>query len=421
MNAHTDIKLTPGETALVDSFTGRLSDLPGNEDVTRRRDTAIEFVKRGLPTRKVEYWHYTDLRRLLAEVPSHDHTASPEALPVLLDGSNRQLVSNGKARSNDAPEGVTITRLAKLFPDGKLADQLVPANDDDTVGAINAAFVSDGLAVEVADGAHIEQPIELQNLHAGGQAHSRFAIKVGAGAKVTFIERQTGEGAALVSSVDQLEIAEGAVVRFVILQEQPGETTHLGQFQADIAKDAGLSLFIMNAGGKLVRQEVRVTMPGEAGHFELRGVNLLANLTHTDVTMVLDHSAYATTSTELIRNIVTDKAQGVFQGQIRVAREAQKTDARMACNSLVLSDEAEFSVKPELEIFADDVACGHGATVAEIDHDHLFYLMARGVPEKEARGLLVKAFLSEVIDELHDEALVAVLQARLEDWLGQHG
>lgn len=421
MNVHTEPQLTPAETALAEAFAKRLSDLPGNTDVTLQRDAAMELVKRGLPTRKVESWHYTDLRRLLNAVPEFDRAAAPQAVPVLIDGSSRLVTANGRAEAVEAPKGVVIERLSKLLPEGDLANRLATYGGDDAVGAINAAFVSDGYSVAIDDGATIERPIELQNVHAGGQTHTRFDVAVGKGAKVTFVERQTGKGAALISSVDSLKIGDGAEVRYVILVEQPDSVSHLGQFQAEIGEKANLSLFIMNVGGKLVRQEVRVTMPGEGGHFELRGVNLLAGTTHNDVTMVLDHSAPDTTSTELIRNIVTDKAHGVFQGQIRVAREAQKTDAKMACNTLVLSDEGEFSVKPELEIFADDVACGHGATVAEIDHAHLFYLMARGIPEKEARGLLVKAFLAEVIEELDDETLVAVLEQRLEDWFEQHG
>ena len=153
----------------------------------------------------------------------------------------------------------------------------------------------------------------------------------------------------------------------------------------------------------------------------MRCVNLLAGDCHNDVTMVLDHIAPATDSVEIVRNVVMDRAQGVFQGQIRVAREAQKTDARMACNSLLLSDDAGYSAKPELEIFADDVACGHGATVAEIDHDHLFYLMSRGVPEREANGLLIKAFVAEIIEELDDEALIEMLEHKLESWFAAHG
>src|SRR5690606_10007576 len=123
--------------------------------------------------------------------------------------------------------------------------------------------------------------------------------------------------------------------------------------------------------------------------------NLIAGEEHSDITMVLDHLAPDTYSTETIRNIVTGRADGVFQGMIRVAQKAQKTDAKMACNTLLLTDEGSFSTKPELEIFADDVACGHGATVTEIEKAHLFYLMARGIDEKSARGLLVKAFLAE--------------------------
>jgi Fe-S cluster assembly protein SufD len=291
----------------------------------------------------------------------------------------------------------------------------------DAIGAINSAFAADGLSIDVAAGATLDAPVEIQNLHAGGQTHTRHLVNVGEGARAVFVERQTGSGDALVSSVSHLTVGEGAEVLWVILQEQPLGATHLGQFNATIGKDAKLTLFVMNEGGKLVRQEIRITAAGEECVFTLRGANLLAGDTHCDVTMVLDHTGYGASSTEVIRNVVLDKAQGVFQGQIRVAREAQKTDAKMACNTLLLSDDADFSTKPELEIFADDVACGHGATVAEIDGNHLFYLMARGIPEKEARGLLVKAFLAEVVEELNNEALVEALEAKLDGWFAEHG
>jgi Fe-S cluster assembly protein SufD len=216
-------------------------------------------------------------------------------------------------------------------------------------------------------------------------------------------------------------MGEGAEVIWVILQDHADGATHLGQFNAELGKDAKLTLFVMNAGSKLVRQEVRVAAKGEGGTFTLRGVNLLSGDTHTDVTMTLDHIAPHTTSTEVVRNVVTGKAHGVFQGRINVHQKAQKTDARMACNTLLLSDDGEFSTKPELEIFADDVQCGHGATVTEIDENHLFYLMARGVDEKTARGLLVKAFLAEVIEELDDEAIVEALEGVLDRWFAAHG
>ena len=237
------------------------------------------------------------------------------------------------------------------------------------------------------------------------------------------IERHTSpaETASHANTVTSLEVGAGAEVTWLIVQEHGNAATHLGQFNARLAADAKLTLFILNAGTRFARQEVNVRAEGEGGNFQMRCVNLLAGDCHNDVTMVLDHIAPATDSVEIVRNVVMDRAQGVFQGQIRVAREAQKTDARMACNSLLLSDDAGYSAKPELEIFADDVACGHGATVAEIDHDHLFYLMSRGVPEREAHGLLIKAFVAEIIEELGDEELVDMLEAKLESWFAAHG
>lgn len=422
MNMHTQPQRTPAEAALVDTFDERLSLLPGDGAVMVKRDAAIEAVKAGLPTRRVESWHYTDFRRMLTTVPSYDQTAQAVAVEPALPGATVLAILNGVS-GKKLPEidGVTITRLEEKLSDGSFAPAMELRGSDDAIGAINAAFVADGYFVDIAPGAELMAPLELQNIQAGGQAHVRLPVRVGAGAKATIVERQTGTGAALVSSVGHLLIGEGADVTYLIVQEQPDDATHLGQFNADIGANAKLTLFVMNAGGKLVRQEIRVKASGEGGYFTLRGVNLLAGDTHTDVTMVLDHAVPHTGSTEVIRNIVTGKARGVFQGRINVFQHAQKTDAKMACNTLLLSDDGEFSTKPELEIFADDVACGHGATVTEINRDHLFYLMARGVDEKSARGLLVKAFLAEVIEEFEQESLVDALEARLDDWFATHG
>ncbi len=142
--------------------------------------------------------------------------------------------------------------------------------------------------------------------------------------------------------------------------------------------------------------------------------------THTDVTFTMGHDVPNTTSTEIIRNVLFDRARGVFQGQIRVAPDAQKTDAKMACNTLLLSDDADLSAKPELEIFADDVQCGHGATVTDIDATQFYYLQARGIPAPKARALLIKAFVAEVVEELDDEPLVEALEGVIEAWLDKH-
>jgi Fe-S cluster assembly protein SufD len=413
---------TPAELALIEAFSERLTALPGDAATMVKRDGAMEALKAGLPTRRVEAWHYTDLRRLLGRVPAFDPTRHAKPVPSLIAGSTVLPLLNGVAASRTpAVDGISVKRLEEMLQDGSFAPALDLSGTDDAVGAINAAFVADGFFVDIAAGAVLEHPIELQNVQDGGQVHVRLPVRVGDGARATIVERQTGKGDALVSSVSHLLLGEGADVTWLVVQDHPEGATHLSQFNTEIGKDAKLTLFIMNAGGKLVRQEVRVAAKGEGGVFTLRGVNLLSGDTHTDVTMSLDHIAPHTTSTEVVRNVVTGKAQGVFQGRINVHQPAQKTDAKMACNTLLLSDDGEFSTKPELEIFADDVQCGHGATVTEIDHNHLFYLMARGIDEKTARGLLVKAFLAEVIEELKEQAIVEALESVLEEWFATHG
>ncbi|MBA3446264.1 MAG: Fe-S cluster assembly protein SufD [Pseudaminobacter sp.] len=422
MNMQITPQRTMAETAIIDAFGERLSLLPGDGAVMVKRDNAIEAVKAGLPTRRIESWHYTDLRRLLTVVPQHDETANAKILPPLIEGSTVLPLLNGVSSDQLFDiEGVAVTQLAEKLADGSFAPALDCYGSDDAIGALNTAFVADGYFVDIAAGRVLETPLELQNVQAGGQTHVRLPVRVGAGAKATIVERQTGSGPALVSSVSQLAVGDDAEILWLIVQDQPETATHLAQFKAELGKNSRLTLFVMNAGGKLVRQEVIVKAAGEGAEFKLRGVNLLAGDTHTDLTMVLDHAVPHTSSTEVIRNVVTGRARGVFQGRINVAQYAQKTDAKMACNTLLLSDDGEFSIKPELEIFADDVQCGHGATVTDIDANHLFYLMARGIDEKTARGLLVKAFVAEVIEELDDEPIVEALEAVLDGWFATHG
>lgn len=422
MNVHTGRQPTTAEAALVDSFVDRMGELPGDAEIVSARDNAIEALKtQGLPSRRVEAWHYTDLRTLLRSVAAYDGTAGTNALPAVIPGSAVATVSNGVALTSPRVAGVDFAKYSDRLADGSVIRDLAIRGGDDAIGQINAAYVTDGWAVSIADGAELQAPLELQNAQARGQGHVRFAVKFGKGSKATVIERQTGgAGEGFSTSVSNVTVADDAEIVWIILREQGVDATQLAQFTATIGTNAKLTLYIVNAGGKLVRQEVHVLSKGEGSDFQLRGVNLLGGDSHTDVTMTLGHLVENTTSVQIIRNVVTDRARGVFQGQIKVNKIAQKTDARMACNTLLLSDDGEFDAKPELEIFADDVACGHGATVTEIDGNHLFYLQARGIPESEARGLLIKAFVAEIVEELESEPLVEALEAILDKWLAAH-
>ncbi len=422
MNMQTTNRQTPAETTLVEAFTAKFSELPGDGNVVAARDVLFDDLKTGgLPTRRIEAWHYTDLKTLLRAIPEDAPAPMIEKRAALVAGAPIAYVMQGKAIDAQI-EGFTVASYAESLSDGTAAATLVAASSDDAIGRINGSFVRDGLSVVVPEDSIVVNPLELQVIHGAGQIHSRFPVRFGKGSKATVIERHLSvtSDAALVSSVSEIEVQDGAEATYIVLQQQGASDTHLGQLRITMGADAKLRLFVVNAGGKLVRQELRIDVQGENSDLSIRGVNLLGGETHTDVTMVLGHNVPNTSSTEVFRNVVFDRARGIFQGMIRVAPDAQKTDAKMACNTLLMSDDGEFSAKPELEIFADDVQCGHGATVADISDNHLYYLMARGVPRAKARAMLVNAFVDEIVEELEDENLVAALEDIIADWLEHH-
>jgi len=423
MNMQTPNRPTAAETALIDAYSAQIGDLPGDGAVFAARDRLIDDLKNyGLPTRRVEAWHYTDLKALLRSVPADTASAVAQAVAPMAADARVFSVLQGKADRNASSDDFSIKPFSESLADGTAAAGMAERDIDDVIGRINGSFVRDGFSLAIPAGAELEAPIELQAVHGGGQVHTRFPVTFGAGSKATVIERyvSTGEDAALVSSISDLTLEDGAEITWIILQQQGLSDTHLGQIRVELKANTKLKLFVINAGGKLVRQEIHLVVSGEGADLTLRGVNLLGGDTHTDVTMTLGHNVPNTTSTEIIRSVVFDRAKGVFQGQIRVAPDAQKTDAKMSCNTLLMSDEADFSVKPELEIFADDVQCGHGATVIDTDRNHLYYLMARGIPANRARAMLVNAFVAEIVEELEDESLVETLEGVISVWLEKH-
>ena len=423
MNIQNTNRQTAAETALVEAYAAQLGDLPGNGAVIAARDNLLENLKTlGLPTRRIEAWHYTDLKTLLRALPETVPVPVLSAAAPIVAGSPVIASLQGVSVKGMTADGVTVSSFGDALLDGSAAAGLTELDKDDVIGRINGSFVRDGFVVDIPAGAEIEAPIEIQAIHGGGQVHNRFPVRFGAGAKATVIERHLAatQDGAFVSSISEITLDDGAEATWILLQQQGATDTHLGQLRIRMGADAKMRLFIVNAGGKLVRQELRIDVEGEGSDLIVRGVNLLGGETHTDVTMVLGHNVPNTTSTEIFRNVVFDRAKGIFQGMIRVAPDAQKTDAKMACNTLLMSDDGEFSAKPELEIFADDVQCGHGATVADISDTHLYYLMARGIPMAKARAMLVNAFVAEIVEELEEEQLVEALETIISNWLENH-
>ncbi|MEL6968213.1 MAG: Fe-S cluster assembly protein SufD [Pseudomonadota bacterium] len=429
MNAHTPRLLTEGETGLIEAY--KAADwLPGDDAVKATRDAAIFAISgQGLPTRRVEAFHYTDLRALLpAGYAPCQRPSNADALAAMTDydrlvAAVRIPLVNGHYFADlagDAPEGVAITPTYRTGGFG--TEGFGP---EATVAAINTAFVTDGVAVSVAKGVTVEALMTFAHSYvgeSGGIAATRSSITMEEGASATMIERACGNDdlAYLRSAVTDITLAEGAELTYILSIEEGDVARRLARINVTLAKDATLNLFVLNAGGKLVRQELEFVEAGENAALNISGVNLIGGEAHIDVTSRITHTAPNTTAEETFRNVCTGKGRGVFQGQIRVAQPAQLTDARMACNTLLLSDGCDFSAKPELEIFADDVQCAHGATVADLEPSYLFYLMARGIPEDAARRMLVKAFVNEVVEELENETLIEALETVIETWMLKH-
>ncbi|WP_062202667.1 Fe-S cluster assembly protein SufD [Aureimonas sp. AU12] len=384
---------------------------------TARQQSALELLRaEGLPSRRVEAWHYTDLRALMGRRADVSASASTDASYLTPFLPHSAIVDLGsEPAGNDLAPGVSIALATDAADWNERVNHL--DRPFDTLRVVNAALGAKGTSIAIADGADVTQPIELRSQpdSRGGQSFS--AVSVGSGAKAVIVERQPMAGSSsLSSSIHTLDIGDGSDILWIIVQEKGADETHLGQLNVTLRADSKFRLFVLNAGGAIIRQEVHAVTVGEGADIQIRGVNLLQAGQHVDVTTTLYHNVAHTTSTEIFRNVLLG-GHGVFQGMIRVAKGAQKTDARLACNTLLLSDEGEFSAKPELEIFADDVQCGHGATAGEINADHLFYLMSRGIPEAAARALLVKAFVGEVVEELEYQPAIEALEARIDAWL----
>ena len=248
----------------------------------------------------------------------------------------------------------------------------------------------------------------------------RIIVHVKSGEEITLIENQSGAGAYWKNQVVQIVLEKNAKLthyRFIDESEK-GVLTSFAHIK--IARDAQYQALNIISGAGLVRNQIHVEIQGENADCTLNGINLLSGAQHADTTITIEHQAPHCTSHQTYKNILTDKARGVFQGKVHVHKIAQKTDGYQLSNTLLLSDMAEMDTKPELEIYADDVKCSHGATCGQLDEAPLFYLRARGIPESQARALLMKAFLGEALDIARDENMQECINTLIENWLKDH-
>lgn len=426
MNIETKIAQTEAEAALKAQF-----EVLAPAVTPARRDAFARIVAGGLPNRRVEAWHYTDLRGALRQAYAPAAEGDAKALSfdrnadvfATIDGP-RLVIVNGMLRTdlsdmNKLPGGVD---LALDIDSAKQSAALVDGGG--VIGDLNLAFASAGFTLRVAENASIDVPIHLIFVNGGGMplaAHSRVLIEVGAGASCTFIESHVGEGASQTTHVADILVGDKTAVDHVCLQAMPDEAHYLSVTAAKVGADSRFNSFLLNAGGRFSRCEAQLTFAGEHSTGNVSGAVLLRDEQFCDGTIFVDHAVPHCASRELYKFVLDGKAHGVFQGQILVRPHAQKTDGKQSSHALLLSEQAEMNAKPELEIYADDVQCGHGSTAGQLDEDLMFYLRARGIPEKEAKSLLVLAFIGDALEEVVHEDARAALLAYAERWLAVRG
>ena len=425
---------TPAEQAIAQAYEAVRGSLPGKGAVRTLREGAFKrFEDRGLPHRRVEEWKYTDLRALmreanpLAPAPDAEAKARAKAAGKILGGvDTRELVFVDGVfvpeMSDLAPEeGLTIGSLADALAKGdKLVAEQVGKTfaTDDVAVALNTALMGDGAVIQVAKGAALKRPIHLIFATGTDKPSATFVrslVVVGEGAKVTVIEDHDS-GDAQVNAALELKVGDGAEVDYFKITQ--ARALHVASLLAEIGARATFNSFAYTADSALVRNQNFVRFAGEHSHGGIRGVSLERGKEHVDTTLLIEHAAAHCDSREQFKAVLDDESHGVFQGKIIVKPGAQKTDAKMMTRALLLTDEAEADAKPELEIFADDVVCGHGATTSAPDKALKFYLMSRGITEPEAEALLIQAFIGEVVEEIGNEAIRELLMNAAIEWMG---
>ena len=423
--------------ALSDAFAAARERLPAAGKVAELRRQALEAYERvGLPHRRIEDWKYTDLRVLMREVLPLAAPADGAALKraetrlkgAAIEGARRIVLVDGAyaptlSQVSGLDKGVSIRPLREAIRDAALQAQLFSLDTSNPMVALNSALLTDGVVIEVTDGAVLSQPLHIVHIAAGATASSmitRSLLRLGKNAAVTLVESYVAADGAKAYQVHDalvIEISDNSRLDHVRLVEDASDAVNISSAVVTLGAHAHFNTFGLTSGAAVSRYQADIAFAGEGSRVETNGVNLLKGRQHADTTLFMDHAVPHCDSREVFRAVLDDSAHSVFQGRIVVRPDAQKTDAKMMTRALLLSDDAEADNKPELEIFADDVTCGHGATSGALDESLLFYLRARGLPEKEAQALLIQAFVGEAIESIVSDTLRDLATATAERWL----
>lgn len=420
------------QTALIphpfgDAYAARARTPSAGPRLTALRTAARADVSRGLPGPKAEDWRFTPLHALArhAFTPAAAAAVEVDALPVdapTVPGAVRVVLVNGVYRA-DLSEGVDAVAIKPLREaDALVGTALPPALP---LAALNTAYAEEGIVLALAG--ILSRPIHILSIGAGGDGpvafHPRLLIATAPGAAATVVESHIALPGAPVfaNAVAEIIVAEGATIRRYASLREDGESFHIATTGVSVAARGAFEAFHLGLGGSrsegTARQEIHVALEGAGARVDLGGAYAIAGAMHHDFTTVVDHRHGGAISAQLFKGVLAGRSHGVYQGRVRVAPEAQKTDARQLHKALFLDAGAAVDVKPELEIAADDVQCAHGATTGSLDPDHLFYLAARGLDPATARMLLVEGFLTDALDRIGDETVRTLFARQVAAWL----
>jgi Fe-S cluster assembly protein SufD len=433
--------ISPHPTAFRNAAAEAARREPGLAWLAAVRDRALQrFAKSGFPTTAEEDWRYTDLRETAnlttAYVARSPQAAARESLAAIRE----RLVTGGAGPlvvlvdGMPAPDlcwhrehpGLAITTLTEADPAAR--DALAARIEGDSrtdagaLAAMNAALLRQGLVIELAPGADIGAPIMVAcagTPESAGQ--NRIMVRLGAGSRATLIEHHLSLGASVSNSVTDVICEPGSQLVYVKLQDESPAASHLAAQRFALDRDARAELLHLDIGARLARNDLRVELAGHGAGVSAHGLFFADGERHLDNHTRIEHRAPRTLSRELYRGVMDGSGRGVFNGKVIAHAGAAGTDAQLTNQNLLLSAKAEVDTKPELEIYADDVKCSHGATTGQLDANAIFYLRSRGIPEDQARRMLIASFVREIVARLPagplEAHVAALLGERLPDLL----
>ena len=406
-------------------YRGLASRLPGPPELRRR--AAAWFDRHGLPDTRDESWRFTNLRPLagliFSRTEDRDGAAPgllarlpPTEAPLLVLANGRMRPDFSRLDLSRLPSGTTSVASFAADPSfGNLSD-----SETNPLSALNTMLAEDGARISVAPGSDAGTLV-LPHLASGNAEHPpafhpRHQVRLGAGARLTLIEIALGTSIYLHNPLTEIVLAEGAELLHLRLQDESAAAFHLASLHVTLGPKSRYESVVLVRGARVARSELHAAIEGEGARLGLHAAQMLGGEQLADITTIVRHLAPGASSRQSIRNVLTGRAHGVFQGRIAVDRIAQKTDGYQMNKALLLSEEAQINSKPELEIFADDVKCSHGATVGALDPDQLFYLQSRGVPKEAAQAMLVGAFLGEMLEAIPHEWGRSLFEGAMQSW-----